>query len=396
MLLLATLFSLTACSNDFHNYGKDNPPPSGGTPPPKYTVSFNGNGASADSTPAAINDIFSGATIEAPTADPEWDTTPTANVFEGWYNGSTEWIFGSSGGTPVTANITLTAKWKFTADEVAANAEDFPSVAASAITTVTEGTDFAAEDLQTYLNGLTTAGNYVVNLTGNHDITPVSYNGVTLQNGVNVSLRGSQTIALIDRGHLFRINSGAELSIRGPTLMGFSGNQMALIRVYGNLTLHEGSITGNENVSFAGGNYGGGVYVNWGGTFTMNGGTISGNQVTIGSNNGGGGVYVEGTFTMTAGTISGNTVDGGYPENGGGGVLVWSGTFTKTGGIIYGNDAVEPSNRNTVINWPGTGHAVNVRTGGSTYLYRDATAGPTDDILPTDVSGGVQGTGPWQ
>ncbi|MDE6350203.1 MAG: hypothetical protein K2K67_04285, partial [Treponemataceae bacterium] len=57
----------------------------------------------------------------------------------------------------------------------------------------------------------------------------------------------------------------------------------------------------------------GGVNVGGSGTFTMEGGTISGNTAT--SN--GGGVYVNGSgaFTMQNGTISGNTPDDVYPNN---------------------------------------------------------------------------------
>ncbi|MDE2523095.1 MAG: InlB B-repeat-containing protein, partial [Methanocorpusculum sp.] len=75
--------------------------------------------------------------------------------------------------------------------------------------------------------------------------------------------------------------------------------------------------------------YGGGVHVD-GGTFTMNGGEISGNTGYRG-----GGVYVDGgTFTMTDGEISGNN-----PDDKGGGVFVNEGTLTMSGGVISGNIA---------------------------------------------------------
>jgi TolB-like protein len=75
------------------------------------------------------------------------------------------------------------------------------------------------------------------------------------------------------------------------------------------------------------------IYVS-GGTFTMQGGTISGNTANSGNSNcGGGGVYVNsnGIFTMKGGTISGNNSEGV-----GGGVNINGGTFTKTGGTING------------------------------------------------------------
>ena len=99
------------------------------------------------------------------------------------------------------------------------------------------------------------------------------------------------------------------------------------------------AISGNT----AAGSYGGGVCVKYG-TFTMNGGTISGNAAT-GINGDGGGVYVASTddtpskFIMNSGTISGNTA-----SDYGGGVYVYSttelgGTFTMNGGTISGNNS---------------------------------------------------------
>ncbi|MFR5832610.1 MAG: InlB B-repeat-containing protein [Acutalibacteraceae bacterium] len=77
---------------------------------------------------------------------------------------------------------------------------------------------------------------------------------------------------------------------------------------------------------------GGGVYVSGNSTFTMNGGTISGNTATTG---GGVGVDNDGTFIMTGGTISGNSA-----YDSGGGVYVVNGdTFTMTGGTISDNTA---------------------------------------------------------
>jgi parallel beta-helix repeat protein len=101
------------------------------------------------------------------------------------------------------------------------------------------------------------------------------------------------------------------------------------------------TITGGEAPP-SGPNYdGGGVYVTGStdsvGSFTMNGGTISGNTA---SNGGGGGVHVSGSasnFTMNGGTISGNT--GGAGGSGGAGVNVSSGSFTMNGGTISSNSA---------------------------------------------------------
>ena len=106
-----------------------------------------------------------------------------------------------------------------------------------------------------------------------------------------------------------------------------------VIKVVGTLTLTDasdaktGAITGGNTAQ-----YGGGVYVESDGAFTMEGGTISGNSADSGDS---GGVYVKagGAFTMHGGTVSGNTASG-Y----GGGVCV-DGTFTMDGGAISGNSA---------------------------------------------------------
>jgi hypothetical protein len=114
------------------------------------------------------------------------------------------------------------------------------------------------------------------------------------------------------------------------------------------------------------------------GTFTMSGGTISGNSITDGYGSGGG-VYVSGTFTMSGGTISGNSCDFR-----GGGVQVSDGTFIKTGGTIYGSDAAA-SNRNRADK-NGWGHAV-YKSGYPSVKYRDDTAGPSVNINTDDGTG---------
>jgi hypothetical protein len=111
----------------------------------------------------------------------------------------------------------------------------------------------------------------------------------------------------------------------------------------------------------------------------LSGSKISGNVNSSGS---GGGVYVDGgTFTMNGGTISGNT-----SSSGGGGVYVGSGTFTKQlGGIIYGLDA-DSTLKNTAASGYGTGYAVYV----SADKKRDGTVGEsvTLDSTKSGAAGG--------
>ncbi|GHS89436.1 hypothetical protein FACS189487_09640 [Campylobacterota bacterium] len=409
ILLLTALFSLTACSNDFHNYGKDK----GKTPPlSKYTVSFNGNGA--ESTPAPISSITSGSTITDP-GDPVWKD----NVFEDWYNGSTKWDFATS---KVTSNITLTAKWQYTAEQVW-NKQDFGDYAPTIARTFNIPSSDSFADAKNAIEA--SGGNYILNITGDVD---VGTNNITPYAGSVVSLRGGGTIqkTAFAGAALFHLTeSGSKLILRDAALTGFSTNDSSLVTVDnstasfdmiggtisgnttnvngggvfvggGTFTMSGGTISGNHA---ADGGFGGGGVLVGGGTFDMNGGTIKDNTATGTGGYGGygGGVYVIGSssiFTMNDGTISGNTA-----SDSGGGVYVLTGTFTKTGGTINGDTdtahaAGEPEN--TVTSGNNKGHAVNVRTSPSTYLYRDATAGPGVGIDTTTDLSITQGTYPWQ
>ncbi|MCD8365101.1 MAG: right-handed parallel beta-helix repeat-containing protein, partial [Clostridiales bacterium] len=100
----------------------------------------------------------------------------------------------------------------------------------------------------------------------------------------------------------------------------------------GSFTLTGGTISGDGVAMTI---EGGGVAVASGGAFTMNGGTITGFKVSSASMDGGG-VYVAGTFTMNGGSITDNESGTGD----GGGVYVTSGgSFTLTDGDISGNSA---------------------------------------------------------
>ena len=107
---------------------------------------------------------------------------------------------------------------------------------------------------------------------------------------------------------------------------------------YGSFTISgDAKITTNTAVSI-----GGGVYVD--GTFTMSGGSITGNRVSSSASGSGygGGVYVggygNGTFNMSGGSIGGGGTDANTAKNGGG-VYVDKGAFTMSGGSVTGNSA---------------------------------------------------------
>ena len=114
-------------------------------------------------------------------------------------------------------------------------------------------------------------------------------------------------------------------------------------------------------------------------TFTMNGGTISGNRAT--NDGDGGGVRSSGIFNMTGGTISGNTA--GLR---GGGVFA-TGNFSKTGGIIYGSNGGD--NSNTASNTTNPGHAISI---GSGTKIRNSTAGENVNLI---YISSTNWSGPW-
>jgi hypothetical protein len=92
--------------------------------------------------------------------------------------------------------------------------------------------------------------------------------------------------------------------------------------------MNGGKVFDNINI-----NAGGGVNIMNNGTFTMNGGEVSGNTA-----NNGGGIRVNGAiFTMTGGKVSGNTASSS--GSGGGVHLFSSGKFTMIGGEVLGNTA---------------------------------------------------------
>jgi hypothetical protein len=140
------------------------------------------------------------------------------------------------------------------------------------------------------------------------------------------------------------------------------------------ITMNNGEISGGNQAPYTGG----GVHVREEGTtFTMRGGTISGNN---GGGGGGVGADKNGTFTMSGGTISGN-----YAYTGGGVQVQGGAKFTKTGGgIIYGDtDTTHTAWADENTATTGGGHAVCFIISGSDTKYRNSPAYVGDDLDTT-------------
>ena len=248
-----------------------------------------------------------------------------------------------------------------------------------------------------------------------------SYSG---KSGITITLRGVGANRTISRdeasGGNFAVGSGVTLVLdninipfrnnfrsnvevkRGGSLIMNNGSTInGGVTNGGTFTMNGGKISGNDNgVSTDTSTYrnslnGGGVVVH-GGTFTMNGGEISGNNghgVSVGnwntgsrinsgtftmsggtiSGNKGGVVMHGGTFTMSDGTISGNTTIGDSIEAG---VSVWSyGTFTMNGGTISGNKGTGVfmgAGTFTMSNGTISGNTASF-SGGGVYVYQYGT-----------------------
>jgi hypothetical protein len=168
-----------------------------------------------------------------------------------------------------------------------------------------------------------------------------------LDNGVILdgNKKGGQGVAVTGGALIMKAGSTVRGSTAGGVYVGDGGS----------FTMSGGTISGNTaDIKNDQGGAGGGVGINPGGSFTMSGGTISGNtgrwgggiivsgsfimsRGTISENTGtyGGGVFVNngGSFTMSEGTISGNT----GKSDGGGVCINGDGSFAMSGGTISGN-----------------------------------------------------------
>ena len=218
-----------------------------------------------------------------------------------------------------------------------------------------------AEQLQWLRTYAQAGGYYVVDVIADETIDPViggwNQNLPTGLDDLAITVRGAgqeRVIRLSFSGSHFHVPQGVTLALgENITLMGRGPNAVPatpnnnnnLVRVYdgGTFVMNEGSrITGNTNTTTSSAPAGGGVRVNSGGVFVLDGGRISSNTVTASGWTGAGweglgaGVRVMngGRFEMLAGAIYDNEAAAA------GGVYVTTGaTFNISGGTIYGHYA---------------------------------------------------------
>ena len=222
-----------------------------------------------------------------------------------------------------------------------------------------------------------------------------SYKTIKIQGNVTICLNGKQIQNIgNDNGPVFEVPDRSTLTLTNCTGNGqitrnsniSNGTGSGVYVNGGILNLYSGQITKSKGTDSDKNKYGGGVYVDNGGTFNMHGGAITGNHANYG-----GGVYVKsGTFNMYGGDITRNSASYGggagvYVEasgnfimnntasvtgneigraSNGGGVYVNGGTFTMN------NDASVFDNRVTYENSCGGGVYV---SGGTFEMHNDAS-----------------------
>ncbi len=189
-------------------------------------------------------------------------------------------------------------------------------------------------------NTTLSAGNYYLNENLSGNIT-VSSGTVTLcLNGKTLTGTGVGAVITISNGANFIL---CDCSGNDSGKITGGSNAFGGVRVYttATFTMYGGTITGNTTTG-----YGGGVYVYNLGTFNMCGGVISGNTASQGAN----GVYTAGstTFTMTGGYIADS--------------ISCNSTVTISGGCL--SETVYSS----VSSYIASGYTT-VKTNSSTYPY---------------------------
>lgn len=147
-----------------------------------------------------------------------------------------------------------------------------------------------------YSGSMDVAFDLVIDLNG----YVLKMTGIKVEKGVHLTIKDSRS----DAEHKFTPNADG-LWVRDEQ--------------NGTKTVNGGVIYGGTGSSIGTSVYGGGVYVEGGGQFTMTGGNIVGCTASATFQARGGGVFVaeKGTFTMSGGSIAGCTTVGGYSYGGG-------------------------------------------------------------------------------
>lgn len=214
-----------------------------------------------------------------------------------------------------------------------------------------------------------------------------SYDSV--QNAVNNAENG-QTIQLnttCTENVIIPDGKTVTIDLNGNILNGTGDDSVITIVSGANLTLDDTSTGKTGKVTGGNANNGGGVYC--AGTFTMSGGTITGNAASTS----GGGVFIDsnGTLNVNGGTISENSA-----SKSGGGLYTYDGTINMTDGTICSNSATNGGgvyDNGTLIMFGGTITENSAVSGGGVFINALSTFNMQGGIISensaTQSGGGV-------
>lgn len=190
----------------------------------------------------------------------------------------------------------------------------------------------------------------------------VWYGSASTSGSNALALGGNSDVAVVNKG-TFNWNKGniekAKIGVQnfGGATFTFGGGSVTQggrgVSNSGTFNMKGGTISNNST------DYGAGISNN--GTVNMSGGTISNNAAS----QDGGGIHLNGdnaVLNMSGGTISNNRA-----TNNGGGIMNWNGTVTLTGGTISGNTGIQGKGiyNNDIVRMSGNG---SVNTNNDVYL----------------------------
>ncbi len=179
------------------------------------------------------------------------------------------------------------------------------------------------------ISALNSGGNHTLEL----DVTVTSAAAVSSGATINLDMNGKTITFEQPLSVNGTLNISGTGTIYRADVAALQGQYVIYVNSGGSLTLNDATLNGNalatSERSF--------VRVLAGGIFEMNSGSIINNYVNYNSN--GGGVLVDGNFIMNGGTINGNRAC-----RGGGVSIGTSGIFYFHGGTISNNQAIRRSN----------------------------------------------------
>ena len=340
--LLAVIFALAfvGCGDGSDDDKTDGGQTGGQTK--TFTVTFNSNGGNNVSS-QTVAEGDKAAKPADPTKDPSliaglWPDTPgtSSYTFAGWQKDGAAYDFD----TPVTANITLTAAWTVTVpttpSPIDLTTRSEANIIAKSVAYI-NADDSGTTEYTLVLNANVTD---VAKIT--HNKKEVTLTITSVDKTERTISKGTENETMFHVGGDGMTGSNAKLVIDGNiTLQGNNKNGPVVYVFYGGRLELKGSakITGNTGYNAGGVYANAGVTITMSGNAEISGNTTSS---TNSSGYGGGGVYLgsNANLTMSDNAAIKNNIISGYDDSLGGGVYIdHDGTFTMNGGEISGNTA---------------------------------------------------------